>query len=160
MVSLDSLRDTALFSGCSDQDLSTVREIARIRNFQDGELLLSFGDEAKELFVISSGTVHLEMPLSVMGHERQIVFQTLGPGDIVGWSSLVPGGHFTLSGRALDRTSVLAFGRDELTGLFEQMPGFGCRVLTNALLVATLRLQRTHRVWTSEIQQNLDRRYR
>lgn len=160
MVSLDSLRDTALFAGCSDRELNALREIARTREFRDGDLLFSFGDEATELFVIRSGGVHLEMPFSVMGHERQVVFQTLGAGNVAGWSALVPGGRFTLSGRALGRTGALTVGRDELAELFAEVPVFGCRVLTNALQVATLRLQRTHRVWISEIQQNLDLRYR
>lgn len=157
---LDLLRDTDLFSGCSDRDLNALGELAVAHQFADGELLFSLGEEAKELLVVTSGAVQLELPLSVLGQKRSIAFATVGRGGVVGWSSLAPNGRFTLSGRAAGETAAVGFRRQDLNDLFDRAPRLGCEVLRNALHLATLRLRRTHRMWIGEIQDSVDQRYR
>ncbi len=160
MVPLDLLREATIFSGCTEQDLNRLRQIAVTREFQDGARIFSQGQEARELMVISSGNVQLELSVSVLGEERNITFETKNRGNIVGWSSLASTSRFTLSGRAVGRTTVAAFGRRELESLFDSDPPFGLQVMKNALSVVRLRLERTHRMWIQEIQRSLDEHYR
>lgn len=160
MAVLDLLRETRLFAKCRDEDLDALRAVAVPRQFADGTLLFSLGDEADELMVVSSGAVQLELPVSVLGQTQSIAFETVGRGSIVGWSSLAPGGRFTLSGRASGETNAMAFPRRDLQDLFEVVPAFGRDVLRNALLIATWRLRRSHRMWIREIERGVDQRYR
>lgn len=160
MVNIDSLRDSVLFSGCAEQDLKRLGEIAQTREYEDRQLLFALGEEATELMVISSGAVQLELPVSVLGHVRNIAFETKGRGDVVGWSALVPPNESTLNGRAVGKTTVVAFAKEELNAAFDADSGFGCRILKNLLSIVRLRLERTHTMWVHEIQESVEERYR
>jgi hypothetical protein len=57
--------------------------------FQPGEYLIHEGDEARSFFVICQGRVFVETSAPGRG---ALPIQTLGPGDILGWSWLVAHG--------------------------------------------------------------------
>jgi CRP-like cAMP-binding protein len=160
MVPVDLLHETPLFSGCTEQDFERLGKIVQVREFQDGQLLFAHGEEARELMVIASGSIQLEFPVSVLGHRRDIAFETMGRGNVVGWSALTRINRFTLSGRAVGKTAVLAFRYEHLSALFDLDYRFAFQVMKNTLSIVRRRLERTHAMWTREIQQGLDERYR
>ena len=160
MSRLDLLRDTRLFSGCREEELKRLEAIGQDRVFPAGEPLFSLDEEARELMVVASGKLQLELPVSILGEARSVAFETKGRGDVVGWSSLVPPHRFTLTARARTEVSVLAFGRRELTGLFEDDPGLGFRAMTNLASIVGRRFHHTQEMWAREVQRSLDERYR
>lgn len=160
MNQVDLLRETMLFSGCPEQDLNSLREIAQQRDFGDGEMLFSRGDEARVLMVAASGTIQLELPVSILGDSKNIPFETKKRGEVVGWSAFVPPYRFTLSARACGRVSVVAFAQAELTTLFDSEPALGLRVLKNLTSIVGERLHHTQAMWAREVQRSLDERYR
>ncbi|MBI4585377.1 MAG: Crp/Fnr family transcriptional regulator [Planctomycetes bacterium] len=159
-VDLVLLRETPLFANCSATELDRLNAIAVNREYKDGEVLFSLGQEAKELLVVASGRVLLVLPVKIFGEVKNISFETKGRGDVLGWSSLVPPFQFTLSGCVSGGVKIAAFPKAELEKLFENNPDFGFRIMRNLAAIVGLRVRQTHLMWIREIQRSLDERYR
>ncbi len=91
-------------------------------NHDSGDVLFRENASARELLLILSGSVALEMSVPGRGKVRLL---SLGPGDWVGWSALMGGGRMTTSAVALSITQVAKFSADELRQMCEQNPDIG-----------------------------------
>ncbi|MHC4141574.1 MAG: cyclic nucleotide-binding domain-containing protein [Planctomycetota bacterium] len=160
MNRLDLLRATPLFRGCSEQALEALDRIATDRTFDDGRIVLSHGEEARDLMILASGAIQLELPLTILGESRSIPFEAKARGDVIGWSALVPPHRFTLSARVSGEASVVVLARAELAALLEADPGLGFQVMKNLASIVGQRLHLTQEMWSSEIQRSLQERYR
>ncbi len=160
MNRVDLFRDSLLLRDCTEPDLIRLADMAVEREFEDGHVLFSLGDEARDVMVIASGKVQLEFPLSIFGERRNISFETKGRSEVVGWSALAPPYRFTLSGRVKGGAGVLAIARSDLEALFESETSLGFRVLKNVASIASQRLQHTQVMWADEVQRTLNERYR
>ncbi|MHC4785334.1 MAG: Crp/Fnr family transcriptional regulator [Planctomycetota bacterium] len=160
MNRLDLLRETPLFHGCGEQALAALDGIATDRAFGDGQVVLSHGEEARDLMILDSGAIQLELPLTILGEARSIPFETKTRGDAIGWSALVPPYRFTLSARVSGEAGVVVFPRSELAALLDGDPGLGLRVMRNLASIVGQRLHLTQEMWSREIQRSLQDRYR
>jgi len=160
MNRLDLLRATPLFRDCSEQALEALDRIATDRTFDDGRVILSHGEEARDLMILASGAIQLELPLTILGESRSIPFEAKTRGDVIGWSALVPPYRFTLSARVSGEASVMLFPRAELTDWLEADPGQGFQVMKNLASIIGQRLHLTQEMWSREIQRSLHDRYR
>ncbi|MBI4605240.1 MAG: cyclic nucleotide-binding domain-containing protein [Planctomycetes bacterium] len=160
MTQLQALHDSRLFADLTEMDMVQLDNIAEERRLTDGQCLFARGDEARELMVVLSGSVQLELPVSILGESRSVNFETKGRGEVVGWSALVPPYRFTLSARAKGGASVLAFPRTELASLFDSDPALGCRLMRNLAAIIGQRLHGFQSMWAREVQRSLDERYR
>lgn len=84
----------ALIAGCGRNVL-----------FKPGERVYRLGEPADRFYVIRHGKVALEMP----GAGQPVVFQTLGDGDILNASWLVPPYRCASDARAVDATRAIMF---------------------------------------------------
>ena len=73
--------------------------------FDAGQFILREGEEANQFYLIRQGQVALEV---YAPHRGSITIQTLGAGEILGWSWLVPPYHWRLDARAIELTRALA----------------------------------------------------
>jgi CRP-like cAMP-binding protein len=160
MTRLDLLRATPLFRDCGEEALEDLNRIATDRAFSDGRIVLSHGEEARDLMILASGAIQLELPLTILGESRSIPFEAKTRGDVIGWSALVPPYRFTLSARVSGDASVLVLPRAELAALFEADPRLGFRVMKNLASIIGQRLHLTQEMWSREIQRSLQERYR
>ena len=87
-------RHIELLVGCA----SNVR-------FEPGQIVFREGDEANEFYFIRHGKLALEV---FRPHKGGIVVRTLGPGDVLGWSWLVPPYYRHLDCRAVELTRAIA----------------------------------------------------
>ena len=95
---------------------------ARLHVFYPGERLLSEGDAADEFFLIRRGAVAIETEVPGRG---TVTLETLGPGEILGWSWLVPPYRSAFGARALDAVHVIALDGACLRGKCERDPAPG-----------------------------------
>jgi CRP-like cAMP-binding protein len=106
MDTLEStLRQHVLFAGLADAHVRQLAGCARHRHFQGDQYLFRESDSADEFFLIREGRVALD--LHEPGRESA-TFATLGAGEIVGVSWLVPPYRWMFDARALERTRVIA----------------------------------------------------
>jgi CRP-like cAMP-binding protein len=73
--------------------------------FSAGQFLFHEGEEANEFYMIREGKVAVQ----IQGAERgPIIVQTIGEGEMLGWSWLIPPYRWRFDGRALELTRAIA----------------------------------------------------
>src|SRR3974377_347678 len=71
--------------GIAPEDLSTLALYAMSTEFAPGQLVFKQGDIANRFYLILSGEVALE---AMAADRRPVVIQTIGAGEVLGWSWL------------------------------------------------------------------------
>ncbi len=94
------------FTGMDPRYLELAVGCAANVRFNAGELIFSEGHRADHFYLIRAGKIALE--ISVPGRGG-LTIQTLGDGEILGWSWLVPPYNWRFDGRAADMTRVIVF---------------------------------------------------
>ena len=120
------LKPHPFLNGCSSEFLNHLEEVAREVNFAEGDIILREGHYADRFYLICEGTVCLE---SGSNGSPGIVIQTVGPGDVLGWSWLYPPyeWHFTARATApchaveLNAASLLVRAEEDRTFGYELM---------------------------------------
>ncbi|MCI4368278.1 MAG: cyclic nucleotide-binding domain-containing protein [Thermoplasmata archaeon] len=118
--------------------LSEIGEGAEDRSWEPGEFLLREGAEADWFHLLLHGKVALELE----AYEKpRLTIQTLGPGDVLGWSWLVPPHHWQLDARAVKPTRTLSLRAEVLRRVLERRPADAYRFLLRLLPVIATRVQ-------------------
>ncbi|HET9407212.1 MAG TPA: cyclic nucleotide-binding domain-containing protein [Candidatus Sulfotelmatobacter sp.] len=120
---------TDLLTGCA----SNVR-------FPIGSYIFKEGEDANEFYLIRAGKVALEM---FPPHSKPIVVETLGTGDLLGWSWLVPPYIWTFHAHATQETRAIAIDGKCLRGKCEQNHDLGYEVLRRFSQIMVRRLHAT-----------------
>jgi CRP/FNR family transcriptional regulator, cyclic AMP receptor protein len=107
MRTLDALiTESPLFADLIPEQLDLVAGCAQNVVFDEGERLFREGDQADTFFLVRHGLVALEQYVPNKG---VLTVQTVGPGEMVGWSWLVPPYRWQLSARAVEPLRAVAF---------------------------------------------------
>lgn len=127
----------AFFKGMSDRHLMMLATGAQPFTAAAGDYLGRLGQEAVAFYLIQSGKVSL----SVTTHDRgEVVVQTVGPGDVVGWSWLLPPHRWQFDARALEAVRGVRFNAEWLREKCEQDYSLGYHVLRQLVGVLAGRL--------------------
>ena len=113
------LRTLAFLAAATDDELGQLIPAARIEQYPAGAVIFREGDHLSEVFIVTAGGVSLE--IAGPDHSPRRV-QTLGPGELLGWSPLLGTGPMTAGARASTEVRVIALDarvRDEVTRLNE-----------------------------------------
>jgi CRP-like cAMP-binding protein len=140
MNAAESLAAFPLFAGLSDPQRALVGETARDVEFGAGTRLFEEGQPAYGCWLIRSGRVALEMSVPGRG---QVVVQTLGPGEILGWSWLVSPRLWHLTATAMDDATAIELDTERLRVLAEKDPALGYPLALGLFEVLLMRLQST-----------------
>ncbi len=112
--------------------------------FNAGQFLLREGEEANEFYMIRQGKVAVQ---THAGQRGSITLQTLGEGDILGWSWLIPPYRWRFDACALELTRAIVLDgkclrekseRDHDLG-YEMMRRF-CSIMAGRLEATRLQL--------------------
>jgi CRP/FNR family transcriptional regulator, cyclic AMP receptor protein len=142
-----------LLAGLDDRDAAAVAVLGQPVRLAAGQVLFRLGEDAASLYLIQSGQVTLAMPMQIGGGEENVRIDERGPGQTVGWSTLIPPHRFTLTATATVDTELLAFPRHSLLEYFERHPQVGYAVSRNVAALVGERLQVFQAMWLREIQQ-------
>ena len=108
--------------------------------YEAGQFLLREGEDANQFFIIRHGRVGIE----IYTHDRgAITIETIGEGDVLGWSWLVPPYNWRFDARAIDLTRAIVLDAKCLRGKCEQDYHLGYEMMTRFLQVIERRLQAT-----------------
>jgi len=99
------VKEHAFFADLTDDFCKLVCGCAKNVRFEAGDYLFREGDPADQLYVVREGRVAME--LSAPGH-GSMTFQTVGEGEIVGISWLIPPYRWTYDAKALERIRAIA----------------------------------------------------
>lgn len=108
--------------------------------FDEGEFLCRAGEEANHFFLVRRGKVALE--IAVPGREP-FTLQTVGEGEILGWSWLIPPHHWMFDARALQQVRAVALDGKCLRGKCEADHHLGYELLKRFAYIMEQHLQAT-----------------
>ncbi len=134
------LAEHPFFAGLSAQDRRLVAGCARNHRYDAGEYLFREGASAAEFFLIRHGHVALEIAAPA---QTPIVFTTLGEGEIVGASWLVPPYRWMFDARAVVLTRAIGIDAACLRGKCEADPRLGYEMMKRFLPILVRRLHAT-----------------
>jgi CRP-like cAMP-binding protein len=123
-----------------EEDRQALGKLATTRRFGPGQLLIQEGQAAHAFFLLVEGEVAIEVFVAGGGTRT---LQTVQPNSAIGWSWLVPPYRWEFDARALTDTTAIAFGADELRGLFERRCSVGLHIVGKLLVVVAERLKGT-----------------
>ncbi len=110
---------------------------AVLRSYRVGEFLLREGRDAEEFIAIEQGKVALEV---FAADRARLTVQTVGPGEVLGWSWLLSPHRWTLDAIASKPTQVVAVNATVLRERLAAHPEEGYAFLLRLLPVLAGRL--------------------
>jgi CRP/FNR family cyclic AMP-dependent transcriptional regulator len=108
--------------------------------FEPGEYIFHESEEATKFYLICEGKVELQMYAPGRGN---VIIETLGPDEVVGWSWLVRPHHWHLSAKIAHRTRAVALDAKALIHQSESNHDLGYEMLKRLVNVISHRLLRT-----------------
>jgi CRP-like cAMP-binding protein len=105
--------------------------------FERGTYILREGEEANEFYVIRQGRVAIEISLP---QRKAIVVDTIGEGEILGWSWLLPPYQWKFHARAAETVRAIALDAKCLRSKCEQNHDLGYELLKRFSQVMNRRL--------------------
>ena len=138
----NALGEIPFLKGLSPSHLQTLCDCAMKATFATGEVVFREEDTANRFYVILSGTVALEAQ-QVGGDPIRI--QTLGAGEVLGWSWMFPPYRWHFDARALEPVNAIFFYATRLREHCEADPELGYALVMCIAQVMVERLQATRR---------------
>lgn len=138
----DLLRQQPFLAGLTDWQLERVARHARRAVLPAGTQICRTGEWADRLWLIVTG----EVALGESAPERSAVtVETLGPGAVVGWSSMVPPYRSRFDATPRAHTLAVEFDGAALREMCERDPLLGYVLMRALLVVLADRIDTTHR---------------
>jgi CRP-like cAMP-binding protein len=103
-------------AGLSIHARASLADCAALREYPAGTALLREGDETALFAVVARGRVALRMLVPERG---PVTILTVEPGDVVGWSAIVPPYRSTSTAITIEPTELLVFEPRQLRSLLE-----------------------------------------
>jgi CRP-like cAMP-binding protein len=129
---------TAFFAGLGDQAIDFLGEHATHRKLAAGRVLFQQGDRATQFYLVLEGHVSLGIP-ALEGPALEL--QDLGPGEIAGWSWLLPPHVWYFQARARTGVEYLEFDGTAVLARCEAEPRFGYELIKRFSALMSERLQ-------------------
>lgn len=157
MVSPELLRRYPFFAGMSHDNIVTMANAAEEQVVEAGHVLFRSDEPMSFFYLVLDGEVGIVMELPDQAVEqpvsgqltgslltRDVVLSTVGPGEVFGWSALVPPFTASATAKALAPCRALAFRCAPLMSAFEEDCRFGYMVMQKAAQVIRERLHDMH----------------
>ena len=137
---LKTLRNTSLFSSCSEEDLEVIASLSGEAAAEDGDAIFRAGDASSRFFIVCGGEISIRRD---DGEGRSAEIARFLPGDFFGELDFFTGRERTADAVADGRVSLLAFpgGEGGLEGLSESHPGVNARLLHAFLVQISARIR-------------------
>jgi CRP-like cAMP-binding protein len=147
----------SIFSGASQDHLSELAKHVELQSFESGETIFREGADAAKVYGLLDGEVDLILVAkdSVLKTdvqyeeytrsktetiERDIVVDSIGQGEIFGWSAITPEGHYTSKAVCVKPTRVFALPADSLRAFFNKYPQVGYPFMEQIVEIISKRL--------------------
>jgi len=136
----DSLASMELVRGLEPKHVEKLASIAKEVTFGERKTIFQEGDTSDVVYLIQEGQVGIET--HVPGRGRMTIL-TVGPGQLLAWSSLFSSQHKTASGRTLCPTRAIAINGTDLRAACEADHDLGYVVMWRVAGVIAERLKAT-----------------
>lgn len=137
---VETLAASPFLNGMSARHLTTMAECIMQSSFTDGEMIFREGDVANRFYLIQEGSVALECRSR---ESDPIHIQTIGAGEVLGWSWLFSPYLWHFDARAIEPAKVLFIYGSRLRERCDDDHDFGYELVKRMAEVMMGRLQAT-----------------
>ncbi len=134
------IADHPFLKGMHPEYIDLMAGCARNLKFEEGQFVFREGGEADNFYFIRSGKVALEIYSPQKGLD---IIETLGDGDVLGWSWLIPPYKWKFDARVVEQARVIAFDGKCLRNKCESDHDLGYALLMKFSQIIEERLQAT-----------------
>jgi CRP/FNR family transcriptional regulator, cyclic AMP receptor protein len=125
-------------AGMNHTQLALLTDCARASHFKSGQIIFRESEMANRFYLIESGKVVLE---SRKDSGESVVIDTIGAGDLLGWSWMFPPYIWRFTARAVVPTEAIFFYGTILREYCERDPSLGYDLLKRMSPVMIKRMQ-------------------
>lgn len=126
-------------AGLNPTHLALLTDCAVSAEFKAGEMILREGELATRVYLLETGKVNLEAKAH---RHNPVVIDTIGAGDLLGWSCMFPPYVWHFSARAIEPTRAIFFCGDVLREYCSRNHLLGYELLKRMMPVMIKRMQR------------------
>ena len=143
MEKTPAVKKHLFFEGMSNDHLEEILEVHHVKSFEAGETVIAEGEPANECYLVLKGKIHV-LTEKFESHEDErpelIPIQILGPGQLLGWSWLVPPHKWSMTAEAVEPSEVLVLDGEKIRQKCEKDPALGFDLLKRIIAVMSERL--------------------
>lgn len=125
-------------AGMNREQLAYLADCAMPVQFKKGEVIFQEGELANRFYLIETGKVILE---SNGGTSDPVIVDSIGAGDLLGWSWMFPTYTWHFTARAIEPTNAIFFYGTILREYCERDHSLGYELLKRMSVVMTRRMQ-------------------
>jgi CRP-like cAMP-binding protein len=136
------LKKFNFFKGLDDVKLDLISALCKEKSYQIGELCQTEGQSDNQVHFIVKGMVGAAIHIpNISCNTSEIILDTLGPGEVFGWSALINGTPWSTL-KVLEATDILIINAEELINLCERDTRLGYILMKNLSILIAIRLKR------------------
>ena len=140
------LFQASVFSGLSNDQISSVLDTAKEAVFQAGETIMTEGEEGGELYVIVEGSVQIEKNA---GNDLTIkIAHAENKGMMIGEMSLIDMKPRSATVRAISEVTMIMLERGALADLFDKDPKILATISLNIARALSVRLRSSNEMFS------------
>lgn len=158
MVEPNQLSGFSIFADMPSEIIAAIARNATLKSYKTGVVLFEEGDMATELYGLLEGEVALSVLFrdrvlkAEVRHEeyvhkrveiieKEMVFETVAPGEIFAWSALIAPHQLTSTATCTEPIQLIALPVDALEAIFERAPQAGAVFMKRLAEVIAQRLR-------------------
>ena len=134
------LREQPFFEGMDEQHIELITGCAKNVRFPEGQYIFREGDAANQFYLIRNGLVSVQC---MVPHRGVTTVQTVGQGEVLGWSWLFPPHRWHFDARVQQETHALEFDGKCLRGKCDNDHDLGYELFRRFIEIVGERLEAT-----------------
>jgi CRP/FNR family cyclic AMP-dependent transcriptional regulator len=136
-VLLETLANIRFLQGVTEKHLEDLAGIARLEEYDEGDVLFSEGEPVDDVYLVIDGEVALEVSSSGVCPQQLLM---LAAGESIGWSALMHRTHRMATAKVTAPTRVFRIDGMRLLALCEEHPRFGYQIMRATVAALAVRL--------------------
>ena len=138
MAKIHDLKLFGIFSELNDNELENIAEIAKQETYEKGRRIFQEKSIARNLYLVKDGNIEIRMRGA---GGKEMVVDSVGPGEVFGWSAVTEPHAFTAASYAMEASEVLVVSGSVLRDLFKKNNHIGYKVMMKVASVIAHRLR-------------------
>jgi CRP/FNR family cyclic AMP-dependent transcriptional regulator len=126
--------------GLAESHIRLLADCAMRARFRSQEVIFREGEIANRFYLLKTGKITLESTQEIGG--APVMIDTIGPGDLLGWSWIFPPHIWHFAARAAEPTAAIFFYGTILREYCDKDPALGYELFKRMSEVMMRRLQR------------------
>ena len=135
-----AIADHAFLRGMQADQVALLAGAASVISIPAGHRLFDVGAPAGKCWLLTAGRVALDLP---MPGRPNLIVETLGGGDVIGFSWLSPPHEWQFGAQVLEPTTAFELDGPAVQALCDRHPELGYQLALRMLAAAVRRLQAT-----------------